>query len=103
MRIKPGVRVHGIRPEIVLALMVAESIYQSHGAEVVVTSGIDGQHKRGSKHYAGQAVDVRIWNLPDSVPAETVRAEIAEALAGDYDVVLESDHIHIEFDPKYPY
>lgn len=102
MRIKAGVRVHGLRPEILLALMVAESVYRRREAELVLTCGIDGQHSRGSKHYIGNAIDLRLHNLPPGTWQE-VREEIAGALGIDYDVVLEDDHIHIEFDPKIAY
>jgi len=103
MKIKPGVRVFGLRPEMVLALVICESIYRKHGVEVVITAGIEGKHKRGSFHYAGAAADIRIWNLPETVQPVSVRNEIADALGPDFDVVLESDHIHVEFDPKDPY
>lgn len=103
MKIKPGVRVFGLRPEMVLALTICESIYRKYGVEVVITAGIEGKHKRGSFHYAGDAADIRIKNLPPEVSTVHVRDEIADALGTDFDVVLESDHIHIEFDPKDPY
>jgi hypothetical protein len=103
MRIKPGVRVFGLRPEMVLALVICESIYRKYGVEVVITSGIEGKHQRGSFHYAGDAADIRIRNLPADVSVAAVRNEIADALGQDFDVVLEKDHIHIEFDPKAPY
>ena len=53
----------------------------------------------GSLHYAGCAVDLRF--PPDN--AAGLKAALAEALGGDYDVVLEADHIHVEFQPKTPY
>lgn len=99
IQLKAGVRTAGIRPEIVLALHVAEGIWQAQGRELVVTSLTDGRHSRTSLHYAGAAVDLRIWDLD----AERARRELAEALGEDYDVVLEKDHIHCEFQPKSGY
>ncbi|MCI0349105.1 MAG: hypothetical protein L0Z53_06730 [Acidobacteriales bacterium] len=99
LSLKQGVRVLGIRPELLLALMVAESIYRDRGTRLVVTSLIDGAHSVGSLHYAGAAADLRL--PPDNAPA--VVTLLKEALGADYDVVLEADHIHLEFQPKQPY
>ncbi len=104
MRLKPGARIFGLRPEMVIALMVAEQVCQSQGYEVVITAGINGQHRRASYHYSGNGVDIRIENprdpskfLPDP---EKAAMEIQERLGRDYNVILEHDHIHIHFSPK---
>lgn len=99
--IKPGVNLKGISPEIVIALQVAESIYAKHDIEggLVVTSALDSKHKRGSKHYIGNAVDIRTRTVPNDDLKLLISEEIAAALGNEYDVVLESTHIHIEFDP----
>lgn len=102
MKIKAGVRVLGMRPEMLLAVIAAESIWQKRGVEAVITSCIDGDHSKGSRHYAGCALDFRTSNLPAGSWQE-VRDELAGAMEGDFDVVLEKDHIHVEFDPKTPY
>jgi hypothetical protein len=99
IRLKTGVRAAGIRPEIVLAIQIAEGIWQAQGCELVVTSLTEGHHSRTSLHYAGAAVDFRIWYLD----AELARRELADALGDDYDVILEKDHIHCEFQPKSGY
>lgn len=102
LKLKPGVRIIGLRPEIMLAVQVAASVYDKFGYDCVITSGTDGSHSRGSLHYAGQAVDLRTWivNVEHRRP---IRDEIAAALGGDFDVVLESNHIHVEYQPKEPY
>lgn len=99
--IKHGVRVFGVRPEIVLALMVAKDVFTSHGqgAAFVVTSIMEGVHSRASIHYTGGAADLR---RPIIRAAEIV-ADMKQKLGDDYDVILESDHLHIEFQPKAPY
>lgn len=102
LRLKQGVRIHGIRPELLLALQISESVYREFDTELIVTSVIDGKHSAGSLHYTGSAVDLRIRHLPQN-QVETVRDEIAERLGSDFDAVLESDHIHIEFQPKAAY
>ena len=97
MKIKDGVACAGIQPEIVLALIVVEPILEAHKQELVVTSALDGKHKRGSAHYTGRAVDLRTWDL---VMGEECVKKMQSALGVGYDVVLEHNHIHMEFDPK---
>ncbi len=97
--IKPGVRITGLRPEILLAAVAAESVYREAGYVLTITAAIDGKHMAGSLHYAGSAIDIRTRDVPaDKIPA--ILAKLKEALAGDFDVLLEGDHIHIEFQPK---
>jgi hypothetical protein len=100
MLLKPGVRVYGIRPEMVLALVAADRVWQRHGSELVVTSAMDGTHSRGSLHYAGCAADLRTWHLDD---IEAAAQELREALGEDFDVVVEASHVHLEFQPKAAY
>jgi uncharacterized protein YcbK (DUF882 family) len=99
--LKPDVRIAGLRPEIVLAVLIAERAYAEADCELMLTSGIEGAHSRGSLHYAGSAADLRT----QSVPLEKLKPlveRIRIALGPDFDVVLESNHLHIEFQPKEP-
>lgn len=84
----------------VLGLMVVNSVFERLGFELVLTSAIEGTHKRASLHYMGAGGDLR---LPPPVLVEQAVKEAKEALGDDYDVVLEGDHIHTEFQPKAPY
>lgn len=102
LSIKSGVRVFGLRPEIILAIVVAEGAYREAGVDLTITSGIDGKHMLGSFHYSGSAVDLRTNGLPEE-KKEPLRKTIAERLGQDYDVLFEGDHIHCEFQPKQPY
>jgi hypothetical protein len=98
--LKPGVRITGIRPETVVAMLVAESIwFEATGKQLVVTSCTDGKHSATSLHYSGAAFDCRTLGLDPPV-LKTLRGLLSKALGVDYDVVLELDHIHIEFQPK---
>lgn len=96
IHIKNGVRLHGVRAEIVLAIGIVDQQYEAIGEDAVITSVIDGAHMRASIHYTGGAFDVR---LPESDPEE-IRQRIANALGEDYDVVVEANHIHVEWQPK---
>ena len=99
MRLKAGVRVAGIKPELLIGLRVAESVYKGvANAELVVTSISDGTHKPGSKHYVGLAADLRTSNVLPLV--QDIVFALKAQLDADFDIVLESDHIHLEYDPK---
>jgi hypothetical protein len=67
----------------------------------MLTSGIEGSHGRASLHFAGCAVDLRTLNVPTEKLQPLVE-RIRAALGADFDVVLESNHIHAEFQPKQP-
>lgn len=99
--LKPGVRITGMRPEILLAAVAAERVYEEAGHDFVITACVDGKHMAGSFHFAGAAIDVRTRDLP---PADVpkVLARIKACVGDDFDVLLEADHIHIEFQPKAP-
>lgn len=100
MKLKEGVIVTAIRTELLLALIIAEKVWLDCGKELVITSLNDGQHSNISLHYAGQAADLctRYFAVP-----KTVGQNLSDALGNnpDYDVVVEKDHIHLEWQPKY--
>ncbi len=102
MRAKEGVDISNIQPQIVLALTTANNLYRDEGVELVYTSGRDGKHSITSLHYSGNAVDLRISDLAqkDSFLPSLVRDRLAERLGLDYDVLLESTHIHVEYQPR---
>lgn len=93
LAIKDSVDLSGIRPELVLAICVVRSLYY----RVRVTSVADGHTGRvsGSLHNVGLAVDLV---LPAG--ASNAHARISEALGPQFDVVVEDDHVHIEFQPE---
>ena len=97
MRLKRGVKVQGLQPAMLLALMVAESAFQSRAIELVITSALDGHHSARSKHKLGFAVDLRTRDMPPGDTALNLAGQIKSALGGEYYVLLESDHIHIQF------
>jgi len=99
MWLKDGVELHGLHPAMVLALGVANQVYAARGVDLTITSALDGKHGRASLHYVGQAADIRTRNLPPGV-AERAAKEIKERLGNEFDVIVEKDHIHIEFQPK---
>jgi hypothetical protein len=99
MILKNSVTLKTLQPQAVIALMVANDIYREHGYVLCVTSVCDGTHMAGNLHVSGFAVDLRIKTLPAEM-AKLLSKEIRNDLTSEFDVVLESDHIHIEYDPK---
>jgi hypothetical protein len=102
LSLKHDVRIHGLGTEILLGIMIVKSVMDLHGIETVITSAIDGKHSRGSLHYTGDAVDIRISNIPKDKRG-MIRDQIKIALGSDFDFILESNHYHMEFQPKVSY
>lgn len=94
--LKNGVRVEGIAPEMAIAFIITSETYRLRKEKLVITSITDGRHMVGSLHHVGKAIDIR---LPAN-DKESLTGELARRLGKDFDVVLETDHIHIEYDPK---
>lgn len=88
-----------VRPQVWDAIETAARVYADFGYDCIVTSLCDGKHSKNSKHYEGNAVDLRIRHLLDGEPQQ-IRDVIANRLGVEYDVILENTHIHVEYDPK---
>ena len=99
MMIKKGVKMTGMSVPILLAINIANEVYKKNYQELVVTELTGGQHGRSSLHYVGNAVDIRTRDI-SSVALTRIAAQLVEALGENYDVVKESTHIHIEYQPK---
>ena len=95
MKFKDGVVWENMHPKIIDNMDGVEAVFRKFGVEAVITSGRDGKHKEGSFHYKGQAFDLRTWHVIDQV-AVLLRMYLGK----DFDVIVESDHIHVEYDPK---
>jgi hypothetical protein len=86
---------------------------EKFNGEIIITSGNEPEvrHSRTSLHYAvpGQAADIRSWDIGEYDAHD--QFEVLKEAAQEYcnslqmpldwiDIVLESTHIHIEFQPK---
>lgn len=102
-------------PELEAAQATLAKCYQDVKAKAVVTSARDSVHSKHSAHALGRALDLRITTLYKEISLYQVRAwyerilafahDVAlalehAALSGEYYVVLERDHIHVEWAPK---
>jgi len=98
--LKDGVSIHGLTPEMAFSIAPIYNVCQYFGIDLVITSCNDGQHMEGSFHPKGDAFDIRTRDLPNEAKKVEMRVSLAAALGPDFDVVLESDHMHIERDPE---
>ena len=99
MKLKKGVKVIGIRPELLVVQMVADGIYFKKGKELAITSLSDGEHSDTSLHYAGSGIDLRTRYFNRKEKLEVFNA-LKKKLTRDYDVILEKTHIHVEYQPR---
>ena len=93
-----SVSLGSLTTQALLGIVITKAVLADIGADLVITSIADGEHSWNSKHYSGNAWDVRTWFVLDKESAAT---KLRAALGHHYDVVVEEDHIHIEYDPKY--
>jgi hypothetical protein len=98
VKLKEGVNLQGVVWEMFWAAVVAEKVYKRYGQECVITSANDGKHGNKTLHHQGKALDLRTWTV--SGREHALAAELRNELGPDYDVVVESDHIHVEHDPE---
>jgi hypothetical protein len=97
LQLKYGVVVAG--NEYTNAIMRAVQLaYKKYGLkEVVLSAGRDGKHGPKSYHYLDRALDIRFWTVKEE-DRGLVAGYIKAELPPFYDVVVESDHYHIEAD-----
>ena len=96
MKIKAGVQIAGIQPEMTLALQIVEPILISYGQELVITSATDSQHSKKSRHYIGYGLDLRSRDISEEA-RDSVAQEMSEALGSEYYVAFEVHHFHLQF------
>lgn len=86
----------GVTPRNLVICAAAANVASGMGVDVTITAGTDGKHMVGSKHYTGEALDIRLLG----VRTTEFRTLLAIRLGAGYQVILEPDHIHVEYDPK---
>lgn len=110
---KPGVRFGVITPALLYMLTTLErlsrTLFGLPDEGLVITAGSDGTHMAGSKHYTGEAVDLRSKTLNSTVKSGFIAILRAE-LGPQFTVLLEgegtpNEHLHVQvrrgraFDP----
>ncbi len=72
---------------------------EAPGITPVITSGSESdKHAPNSLHYKNNAVDLRTYDLTQAQIA-AVASNLSTSLGNNYDVVIENNHIHMEYDP----
>lgn len=106
MRIKDrSVKVNGICKEIFEAIVIIDWVCAKYGVEGVITCGSEmtAVHGPNSKHYTGEAVDLRsrdLLALGGQSKIDEFMAEVTSNIGPGYDMVYEGDHYHLEWHPK---
>ena len=104
LRLKEGVKLTDLCPQMVLAAVSIDALYGQYGVlECWITSANDSTHSEQSWHYKGRALDFRTHNYLGNKTELVARIKVN--LGDDYDVVLEAvgtsnEHLHVEYDPK---
>jgi len=99
MKLKTSVKATGLKPELLIALMVADTIYKDNGKDLVITSLVDSKHSRHSRHYLGMAADLRTRYF-DAETLDKVVKKLKQALGKDFLVLKEKTHIHLSYKPQ---
>lgn len=89
-------------PEMWRIIQVArEEAPDLQGNSVWITSANDSTHMEGSLHYKNRAFDIRTRNVIEGhTSARVWQTKMQLKLGIDYQIILESDHLHCELDPK---
>jgi hypothetical protein len=95
MKIKEGVILAGLNLKMRPVLIAANNIWKEAGKELVVTSGLDGAHSAGSKHYYGLALDFRTRYF-NEIEKKKVFAALEKALGNSFFCLLHETHIHVQ-------
>lgn len=104
INLKEGASLQGIPEFIIKTIQLLTRIALGLGFDLIVTSGTDSLNKHGggdrtkTLHDDGLAFDLRIKNMNNN--QLTIFVSIAKAVLIGYDVVLEHNHIHVEYDYK---
>ena len=77
------------------ALRETQEVCDILGVQFIITSMRDREHSPGSKHYVGQAFDMRKKHMNRS-QVTSLLAQLEMKIGDLYDIVEETTHIHIE-------
>jgi len=98
IRFEPNFRLRVLHHEMAIVLHHASIWSEVNRVGLVVNHGNEGVHKNGSLHPWDLALDLDTEGDRFS-DTEQLYAYLARILPGAYDVLLERDHVHVEFDP----
>ena len=103
MKIKAGVLLKNLQPQMALAAVVIDSVFRRAGYDATITSAADGNHKGKpvagdtvDPHYAGKALDIRTQDVKDEDIVSLVAA-LKLCLGEEFVVIFEGSHIHMQW------
>lgn len=101
LQLKKGVILTGVRSEILFIIYQIQKYFEEHlpKKDFVITSLTDGKHMKGSLHYKGLALDMRSRDFYMKEAGDFFYWFVSN-YDKEYDLVVEKDHFHIEYDPK---
>lgn len=97
------VNILGLEPVMFSALKTIElccKIANGDSYEITITSARDGSHMKNSHHYVGLAIDIRSRDMSNVTDSAKWIDKFLNINGKSFDIVIENDHIHIEFDKK---
>jgi hypothetical protein len=97
MELKKGVSISLLKSCMIPAIINCNEWFKSVGHDFVITAGNDGKHITDSLHYSGAAIDVRTRELSE-IQVQDLCDSLRNDLDNQFDIIIESDHIHIEYD-----
>lgn len=100
LKVKPGVVLAGIQPEIIRVESVVATVFGRHGYDCWLTSAV----REGDPGFHGKGLAEDFdssTNIPESVGNEIERS-VSAHLGDSYDVVWHGPywHLHVEFDDR---
>lgn len=93
-----AVRPHNLQPQLTLGILIAYGVGLAHGLKRLrITSLADGTHSYASLHYAGAAFDI---GFEPDMDIQKFADDLRADLGIDFDVVVETNHIHVEYQTR---
>ena len=97
------VNILGLDPIMFSALKTIELcciVANGENYEITITSACDGSHMKNSLHYVGLAIDIRSRDMSNITESAKWIDKFLNIHSKCFDIVIENDHIHIEYDKK---
>ncbi len=103
--LKFGAKIAGLKPEILLGLMIVNSVFEKYKVDLIITECTGGNHMENSLHYKGLAADIRSKHIQSRKDKNDILNDCRELLGANFDFIIEAldtanEHFHVEMDLK---
>jgi len=93
-----------VRPKNLVIMAAFANAAEDLGITTTITVGSNGKHMLGSKHYDGNALDIRSKDLGQGIKI-ILLSKALERLGKNYQGLIEdqgtpNEHFHVEYDPS---